>query len=290
MTNPEQSEAASGQGSVQTTSAIDLVMETVHTGDAAIDDQTRAAIQTTVKTWESLRKQGRMPEKLDKRAIDSMIAEYDRQLSAQIDEILHNEQFQELESTWRGLKHLVDKTNFDENIEIEILNASKEELVEDFEHNSVTKDSGLYKKVFTEEFGQFGGSPWGAVIGGFSFGPNSRDMKLLQNVAAVSAMAHAPFISAAGSDFFGRQSFQGLSDIKDIKDVFDAPAYTKWRAFRESDDARWVGLTLPRFLLRLPYSEDDNPVKEFNYAEDVSEDHDSYLWGNYCLSACPVRP
>ncbi len=219
-------------------------------------------------------------EKVNKNVLDQMIVEVDQKLSAQVDEILHHDDFQKLESTWRGLKFVVDKTNFRENIKLEILNVSKDDLLDDFEESPEVVKSGLYKHVYTAEYGQFGGKPVGAMIANYDFGPNAPDMKLLQNVASVGAMAHAPFIAAAGPQFFGDEDFSRLPNLKDLKAIFEGPRYLKWQAFRESEDARYVGLTLPRFLLRLPYDPENNPVKAFNYEENVKGSHNDYLWGN----------
>ncbi len=217
---------------------------------------------------------------VSKALIDDMIAEIDQKLSRQLDEILHHPDFQKLESAWRGLKLLVDRTDFRENIKVEILNVSKEDLLEDFEDAPEITQSGLYRIVYTGEYGTFGGQPYGAMIGNYYFGPGPQDVKLLQYIASVAAMSHAPFIASAGPEFFGLESFQGLPNLKDLQSVFEGPQYIKWNSFRESEDARYVGLTLPRFLLRLPYGPDTQPVKAFNYQEDVSSSHESYLWGN----------
>lgn len=223
---------------------------------------------------------GRKAGKVSKADVDEMIAEIDNKLSLQLDAILHNRQFQKLESGWRSLKYLVDKTDFRENIKIEILNVSKDDLLEDFEDAPEIPKSGLYKTVYTAEYGQFGGKPYAAMVGNYDFGPGPQDIKLLQNVASVAAMAHAPFIAAAGPQFFGVDDFKGLPQLKDLKSIFEGPQYTKWQSFRESEDARYVALTLPRFSLRLPYGPDTQPVKAFNYQENVSANHEDYLWGN----------
>ena len=223
---------------------------------------------------------GKKVDKISKADVDEMIAEIDNKMSLQLDAILHNEQFQKLESAWRSLKYLVDKTNFRENIKVEILNVSKDDLLEDFEDSPEVPKSGLYKTVYTAEYGQFGGKPYGAMIGNYEFGPGPQDIKLLQYVASVGAMAHAPFIASAGPEFFGVEDFQKLPQLKDLKSIFEGPQYTKWQAFRESEDARYVALALPRFLLRLPYGPDTQPVKAFNYGENVTASHDNYLWGN----------
>ena len=215
-----------------------------------------------------------------KALVDRMIAEIDAKLSQQMDEILHHDSFQALESAWRGLKLLVDRTDFRENTRIELINASKQDLLEDFEDSPEIVQSGLYKHIYTAEYGQFGGQPVGALIANYYFGPSAPDIKTLQYVATVASMSHAPFIASAGPQFFGLESFNGLPDIKDLEDHFEGPQFAKWQSFRERDDARYVGLTLPRFLLRTPYDPVENPVKSFVYKENVSGSHEDYLWGN----------
>ncbi len=211
--------------------------------------------------------------------INQMISELDGRMSRQINEILHHPEVQKLESSWRGLKFLVDRTNFRENIKVEVLNVSKDDLLNDFEDSPEVVKSGLYKHVYTAEYGQFGGEPFGAMVANYEMTAHPQDIKLLQYAGSVSSMAHAPFIAAAGPKFFGEESFDSLPNLKDLKSIFEAPQYAKWRAFRESEDARNVGLVMPRFLLRLPYGQETVPVKEFNFEESYG-DHDDYLWGN----------
>ena len=218
--------------------------------------------------------------KADKAAVDQMIGEIDKKLSEQVDQIIHNPEVQKLESAWRGLKMLVDRTDFRENVKIELLNISKEALLDDFEDAPELVKSGLYKHVYTAEYGTFGGEPYGAIIGNYNFGPGPQDVALLGKVASVATMSHAPFIAAAGPKFFGLEDFQGLPNLKDLKSIMEGPQYTKWQSFRESEDSRSVGLTCPRFLLRLPYGADTKPVKAFNYEENVRDNHEHYLWGN----------
>ena len=215
-----------------------------------------------------------------KALVDRMIAEIDAKLSQQVDAILHHVSFQAMESSWRGLKLLVDRTDFRENTRIELINVSKQDLLEDFEDSPDIVQSGLYKHVYTAEYGQFGGQPVGALISSYYFDPSAPDIKTLQYVATVASMAHAPFIASAGPKFFGLESFNGLPDIKDLQDHFEGPQFAKWQSFRERDDARYVGLTLPRFLLRTPYDPEENPVKSFVYKENVAASHEDYLWGN----------
>ncbi len=219
-------------------------------------------------------------KRVEKALVDQVIADIDYKISRQLDQVMHSKEFQTMESSWRGLKMLVDRTNFRENIEIGLLDISKENLIDDFIDNPDITQSGLYKHIYTAEYGQFGGKPVAAMIGNYDFGPGNQDMKLLQNISAVSSMAHTPFISGASEEFFGIESFEELPDLKDIKSIFEGPRYAKWRSFRETEDARYIGLTTPRFLLRTPYNAEDNPVKAFDYDEDVSGAHNDYLWGN----------
>jgi type VI secretion system protein ImpC len=219
-------------------------------------------------------------EKVHQKLVNEMIAEIDQQLSAQVDAILHNEDVQRLESAWRGLKFAVDRTNFRENIKMELLSVTKEELLEDFEDAPDITKSGLYKQVYTAEYGQFGGEPVGAMVANYEFSPSAPDIALMQSMSSVGAMAHAPCIASAGPKFFGEEDFLKLPNLKDLHSIFEGPQYAKWNGFRESEDSRYMALTLPRFLLRLPYHEENNPVKAFNYNEQVTDDHHSYLWGN----------
>lgn len=223
---------------------------------------------------------GKADAKVDKAMIDAMIAEIDGKMSKQLDAIMHQEAFQKLESSWRSLKMLVDRTDFRENNRIELLSVSKEDLQSDFEDAPEITKSGLYKTAYTAEYGQFGGEPYGAIVGNYEFGPGPQDIALLGKLASVATMTHAPFLSAASSKFFGIDSYTKLPALNDLKSMFEGPQYAKWRGFRESDDARSVGLCAPRFLLRLPYGQDTVPVKTFNYTEEVKGNHDAYLWGN----------
>jgi type VI secretion system protein ImpC len=221
----------------------------------------------------------RAKEKIDKAAVDAMIAEIDKRLSAQVNEILHHPALQKLESAWRGLKFLIDRTDFRENIKVEVLSVTKDELLTDFEDAPEITNSGLYRLVYSNEYGVFGGKPYGMLVGNYDFGPGPQDVELLRKCASVAAMGHAPFISNAGSEFFGEKSFLKLPHLKDLKSLMEGPQYARWHGFRETEDARYVGLCLPRFLLRLPYGEKTIPIKSFNFNEATVGNHDAYLWG-----------
>ncbi|MDR3204091.1 MAG: type VI secretion system contractile sheath large subunit [Deltaproteobacteria bacterium] len=211
--------------------------------------------------------------------VDDMIADLDRKISDQVNAVMHQEPFQRLESSWRSLKYLVDNTDFRENNKIEIINSTKEDLLNDFEDSPEVVKSGLYKSVYTAEYGQFGGQPFSSVIANYDFGPGPQDLKLLKYCASVSAMSHAPFIASADKSFFGLDSWEDLPNLKDLHSIFDMPQYAAWRSFRASEDARYVGLTLPKYLLRLPYGPDSVPAKTFNFKEEATQT-DQFLWGN----------
>lgn len=245
------------------------------------DDETYELAKKGIAVFLSeIIKSAKHEQRVEKALVDLVIAEIDAKISSQLDEILHAEKFQELESAWRGLKLVVDRTNFRENIELSLMDVSKDALEEDFVDNPDITMSGLYKQIYTAEYGQFGGKPIGAIIANYEFGPNSPDIKLLQNISGVANTSHAPFIAAAGPAFFNLESFEELPNLKDIAAIFEGPKYAKWRAFRESEDSRYISLTMPKFLMRLPYSNGNNPVKAFDYEENVSKSHFSYLWGN----------
>ena len=217
--------------------------------------------------------------KISSSLIDAMLARIDEKLSVQMDTILHAPEFQEMESAWKSLKFLVDKTDFERNNQVHIINISKTELFDDFDEASENSQSGLFKNVYTDEFGQFGGEPFGAIIANYAFSHSAFDVKLLGHISSVCAMSHVPFVAGVSPTFFGIDSFAELPYLKDIKSIFEMPQYAKWNSFRNSEDARYVGLTAPRVLMRLPYGTDTVPVKSFQYNEDVSAGNHCFLWG-----------
>ncbi len=219
-------------------------------------------------------------QRVDKAAVDAMISELDQRISAQVNEVLHAPALQKLESTWRELKMLIDRVDFRENVKVEIANIPKDDLIADFEDSPELVKSGLYRTVYSSEYGTFGGQPYGLMVANYDFGPGPQDMQLLKSCAAVSAMAHAPFIANADPKFFGTDSHLDVPKLKDLKALFEGPQYARWNAFRDSEDARNVALCMPRFLLRLPYGQATIPAKSFNFDEDVIDHHDRYLWGH----------
>ena len=218
-------------------------------------------------------------DKINKLALDEMIAHIDALLSAQMDEILHNKSFQELESTWRGIRFLVERTNFNENVKIDLLDATKEEILDDFENNLDITQSTLYKQIYSAEYGQFGGEPVGAIVADYELDKSNQDMTFLNKMSSIAAMSHSPLLTSLSAKFFGLDNFGELENIKDLKSMLEGPQYTRWRTFRENEDAKYTGCMVNRFLTRSPYVPEDNPIKSFNYRETVNN-HDDMLWGN----------
>lgn len=216
-------------------------------------------------------------------SIEAMIAELDKKLSEQLNLILHNPEFQQLESAWRGLHYLVNNTETDEQLKIRVMSISKQELGKTLKRYKGTAwdQSPLFKRVYEEEYGQFGGEPFGAMVGDYYFDHSPPDVELLGEMAKVAAAAHAPFIAAANPSAMQMSSWQELANPRDLTKIFGTPEYAAWRSLRESDDARYIGLTMPRFLARLPYGARTNPVEEFNFEEDTGGgNHNAYTWAN----------
>ncbi len=222
-------------------------------------------------------------------SIDARIAEIDRLISTQLSAVMHAPEFQKLESTWTGLQYLCKQTSTGERLKIKLLNATKKDMVKDFKTAIDFDQSALFKKVYEEEFGTFGGAPFGALIGDYEIGRGAEDMYFVEQMSHVAAAAHAPFISSASSELFGLESFTELGRPRDLAKVFDTVDYAKWKSFRESEDSRYVGLTVPRFLGRLPYDPKEGTSTEgFNFVEEVDgSDHSRYLWVNtaYAMGA-----
>ncbi len=213
--------------------------------------------------------------------LNARIAQIDRLVSTQLNEIMHAPEFQKLEGTWRGLKYLLSQSETSENLKIKVLNVSKKDLLKDLQRAPEFDQSALFKKVYEEEFGVFGGAPFGALVGDYEFGRSGQDIELLEKVAQVASASHAPFLTAASPEMFNLESYTQLDAPRDMGKVFDTTEYAKWKSFRQSDDARYVALTLPRMMLREPYGPDTVPIEAFNYDEQVDgTDHGAYLWGN----------
>ena len=250
--------------------------------DAPAGERLTAAMQVFM---DCIRQSGKTVEKLDKTLIDHHIAELDYQISRQLDAVMHHPEFQKVESLWRGLKQLVDSTDYRQNVKTEILDVSKDDLRQDFEDAPELIQSGLYWHTYTAEYDTPGGEPIGSVISAYEFDASPQDVALLRNISGVSAAAHMPFIGAVGPAFFLKESMEEVAAIKDIGNYFDRAEYIKWISFRDTDDARYIGLVMPRVLGRLPYGPDTVPVRSFNYVEQVKGPaHEKYLWTSASFS------
>jgi type VI secretion system protein ImpC len=213
--------------------------------------------------------------------INDKIAEIDDLLSAQLNEILHHEEFQKLEASWRGLSYLVFNTETSTRLKLRLLNITKGEVLKDLEKAVEFDQSALFKKIYEEEYGTFGGFPYSCLIGDFEFGRHPQDIALLEKISNVAAAAHAPFIAAASPRMFDLDSFTEIGIPRDLSKIFESLELVKWRSFRASEDSRYVSLCLPRVLLRLPYGPDTVPVEGMSFVEDTDgRDHHKYLWGN----------
>src|SRR5271166_289533 len=196
--------------------------------------------------------------------INERIAEIDQLLSDQLNEIMHNEEFQKLEASWRGLHYLVFESETGTMMQIRVLNTSKKELLRDLERSKEFDQSALFKKIYSSEYDVFGGTPYGALIGDYEFGKHPQDMALLKRISQVAAASHAPFIAAASPQLFGWGSFTDMPPVRDLAEIFRTREYDKWKAFRESEDSRYVGLCLPHTLMRLPYGKAALPQRYFS--------------------------
>ena len=247
-------------------------------------DQARSAVETAVLT---LAQQALLNTKIISpdvvRSIEAIIGELDRKLTEQINLILHHPDFQKLEGAWRGLHYLINNTETDEMLKIRVMNIAKNDLGKTLKKFKGTAwdQSPLFKKLYEEEYGQFGGEPFGCLVGDYYFDQSPPDVELLGEMSKISAAAHVPFIAGASPTLMQMDSWQELANPRDLTKIFLTPEYAAWRSLRESDDARYLGLAMPRFLSRLPYGAKTSPVEEFDFEEDTgAADHARYTWSN----------
>lgn len=247
-------------------------------------DRAREQVETAVKTLaEHVLKDTDLITDDAINSVNAIVAEIDKKLTEQINEILHHADFKRMEGTWRGLKHLVFNTESSEMLKIKVFNISKKELGKTLQKFPGTfwDQSPIFKKVYEEEYGTIGGDPYGCLVGDYYFDHSPQDVDLLRAMAAVSAAAHAPFIAAAAPSLLGFDSWQELSNPRDVTKIFSTPDYAPWRSLRDSEDSRYIGLTMPRFLSRLPYGAKTSPVDEFAFEEDTGGgDSEKYTWSN----------
>jgi len=280
-----QPQGAAAAGTVESGVLDQIINETRIGKDDWERDQSRRQIATLVE--EVMKGTLRVSKDLEA-TINARIADIDKVLSAQLNAIMHSPEFQKLEGAWRGLHYFVMQSETSTMLKIRVLNISKDVLRKDLEKAVEFDQSALFKKLYEEEYGTLGGAPYGALIGDFEFGRHPQDLALLEKVSNVAASAHAPFISAAAPGLLGLETFTDLPNPRDLAKKFETPDYAKWKSFRESEDSRYVGLTLPHVLMRLPYGPETVPVEAFNFKEDVDgTDHSKYLWGNaaYAMGA-----
>ncbi len=217
------------------------------------------------------------------KSIEGIIAELDRKLTEQVNLILHHEDFQQLEGTWRGMHHLINNTETDETLKIRIFNINKKELSKTIKKFKGTAwdQSPLFKKIYEDEYGTPGGEPYGCLVGDYHFNHTAPDVEIMSGMAQIAAAAHAPFIAGSDPTVLNMDSWQELSNPRDLKKIFGSAEYAPWRSLRDSDDAKYLGLAMPRFLSRIPYGSTTNPVDEFAFEEDTEgADHSKYTWSN----------
>jgi type VI secretion system protein ImpC len=276
---PEKQKSATAAQEQQELGLLDQIVEQGRLGK---DPAARERGKSLVKEFVSQVLQGEMTVSRDTESmINARIAQIDHLLSIQLNEILHHPTFQKLEGSWRGLKFMLDQSETSDMLKIKVLNCSKKELLRDLQRAPEFDQSALFKKVYEEEFGIFGGAPFGALLGDYEFGKGPEDLELLEKISNTASAAHAPFLTAASPELFNMESFSNLDAPRDIGKIFDTTEYAKWKSFRQSEDSRYVALTLPHILMRLPYGKDNVQVDGFNYEENVDgTDHSKYLWGN----------
>ena len=247
-------------------------------------DGASEAVQTAVKTLaEAALEQTGLISDDAVRTIETIVAEIDKKLSDQINLIMHHQDFQQIEGTWRGLSHLINNTETDEQLKIRVLNLTKKDLSKTLKKFKGTAwdQSPLFKKMYEDEFGTPGGEPYGCLVGDYTFDHTPQNVEILNGVAQIAAAAHAPFISAADPGLMNMDTWQELGNPRDLTKILQTAEYASWRSLRESDDSRYIGLTMPRFLSRLPYGAKTEPVEEFDFDEDTEgADHSKYCWSN----------
>jgi type VI secretion system protein ImpC len=287
MSDAQRSTAA--QEAAAQAGEVSLLDQIVEQGRMARDPASKERGKNLVKEFVTQVLEGAMTISKDAEAmINARIAQIDHLVSIQLNEVLHNAAFQKLEGSWRGLKYLMDQSETSDKLKIKMLNVTKKELLRDLQRAPEFDQSALFKKVYEEEYGVFGGAPFAALVGDYEFSRGPEDIELLEKVSNVAAAAHAPFLTAAAPEMLNMDSFTSLDAPRDMAKIFDSSEYAKWKSFRASDDSRYVGLCLPHVLMRLPYGRDGIQIEGFNYEEGVDgSDHNKYLWGNaaYCLGS-----
>jgi type VI secretion system protein ImpC len=285
----EQSTAAAAAQATTVEKKPSLLDRIIEEGRLGRDDESKRRGMDLVSRFVSQVLEGHVTASPDLEAtLVQRVAQIDHLLSLQLNEILHHPKFQKLEATWRGIRYLLEQSETGAMLKIKVFNASKKEILRDLQRVPEFDQSQTFKRVYEEEFGVFGGEPFGALLGDYEFGNGSEDVEFLERMSQVAAAAHAPFISAASPDLLNLENFKQLDQPRDLGKVFDTTEYARWKSFRLSEDSRYVCLTLPHVLMRLPYGKETKSIEAFNYEEGVTgADHSKYLWGNaaYALGA-----
>ena len=278
----DQQKSVAAPAAADQTVEFSLLDQIVEQGRIARDPAAKERGRNLVKEFVAQVLEGSMTVSKDAEAmINARIAQIDHLLSIQLNEILHHPSFQKLEASWRGLKYLLDSSETSSKLKIKVMSATKKDLLRDLQRAPEFDQSALFKKVYEEEYGVFGGSPFGALIGDYEFGRGPEDIELLEKIAQVASAAHAPFISGTAPEMMNMDSFTNIDGPRDMGKIFDSTEYAKWKSFRASEDSRYVGLCLPHILSRLPYGKETASIETFNYEEAVDgSDHSKYLWGN----------
>jgi type VI secretion system protein ImpC len=276
-----ESKAGQQKQAAETTKEVSLLDQIVDKGRFGGEAPARERGRDMIKQFVSEVLAGTITMARDTEAmLNARIAQIDKLISLQVNEIIHHPEFQKLESSWRGLRYLLANSETSETLKVKILNVSKKDLLKDLQRAPEFDQSALFKKVYEEEFGIFGGAPFGALLGDYQFDKTGEDIELLEKVSQVAAAAHAPFMAGTAPQMFSLETFTQLDQPRDLAKIFAQSDYAKWKTFRDSEDSRYVALTAPRMLLREPYGSQTVPVEAFQYEEQVSGDHDRYLWGN----------
>ncbi|MBL0898780.1 MAG: type VI secretion system contractile sheath large subunit [Gemmatimonadaceae bacterium] len=274
---------------VTTDAELSLLDQIVEQGKMGKDAEAKSKGKDLVKRFVSEVLEGAITINRDTETmINARIAQIDHLLSLQLNEILHHAEFQKLEGSWRGLQYLMKQSETGTMLKIKVLNVSKKDLLRDLQRAPEFDQSALFKKIYEEEYGVFGGTPFGAMVGDYYFDKSGQDIELLEKISNVAAAAHAPFISAADPTMLSLESWSELDNPRDLAKIFDSTEYAKWKGFRNTEDSRYVALTAPRMLAREPYGSATVPIEAFNYEERVDgTNHSHYCWTNsaYAMAA-----
>src|SRR5260370_3646784 len=246
------------------------------------DAEQRVATKSALEEWvdDIMRRAKRVPEDAWM-TIKQKISEIDPRVARQVNEVLHHKEFQRVEATWRGLRYLVNQSDTGEFLKIKVLDVSKKDLADDMRRKADFESTELYKKVYSAEYDTAGGTPYGVLIGDYEFSHSNADVEMLRKISGVAAAAHAPFIAAASSEMFNLDDLSQLDQPNDLRRAFESADYTKWRSFRATSEARYVGLCLPHVLIREPYIPEPGRIESFHFKEDIDgRDHSKYLWSN----------